>query len=136
MNKFLAVGNLTKDATINEAGTVAMFTLAVTRPFKNKDGKYDSDFMQCRLFGEKTVSVWRERLVKGQKCEIEASFRNNNYKDKDGNTVYDYYFNVERFFPVNGRKEETNNGAASGAPSDSGNGFVNIPDDTRLPWEQ
>ena len=58
MNNVCLVGGLTADARINEGKTVASFNLGVSRPFKNKEGKYDSDFIKCKLFGENAVKAF------------------------------------------------------------------------------
>ena len=132
MNKSMFTGGLTADAKINDAGTVARFALGVARSFKNKDGKYDSDYPKFVLYGDKVIAAFKDRLVKGTQFEIEARFQNNNY-EKDGQKVYDYEFVVERLRPIGGsnsKKEENQNPAESPAGND---GFV-AADDAELPW--
>lgn len=132
MNKCLFVVNVTQDAKVNEAGTVLNFTGAATRKFKNKEGKYDSDFMKFKLLGEKAVAAYREKIVKGAKFEVEASFRNENY-EKDGQKVYDYSFVVDNLWTISGPKSTSNDGPADTTPAD---GFVSVADDSGLPWAQ
>ena len=56
MNKIILIGRLTKDIEVktSQSGTeLARFSLAVTRPFKNKQSdKYETDFFDC--------VVWRQ----------------------------------------------------------------------------
>ena len=46
MNKVILSGNLTKDIEVIENDKIKLgkFTLAVTKPFKNSKGEYESDF--------------------------------------------------------------------------------------------
>lgn len=136
MNKCLFTGGLTADAKINEGGTVAQFNLGVGRNFKNKEGKYESDYIPCKLYGEKAVTAFREGLVKGAQFEIEGRYANENY-EKDGKTVYGHAIVVDRLKRIGGTR---NNGTAPAAEepaaSNGGNdGFVNVEiDDSELPW--
>ena len=137
MNKNLYVGGVTR-VNVNDAGTVMDFTVAVTRPFKNKEGKYESDFIPCKLMGEKAVSVWKDKIEKGTKVEVEGSYRNNNYKDKDGNQVYSHFIAVDRLFPVSASKNSNSpvDAPAEEAAPASSDGFMPIGSDSGLPWEQ
>ena len=135
MNKTMLVGGIS-NPKINEAGTMAEFSVAVQRPYKDKDTqKYESDYIYCKMLGEKAVSTWRDRIVKGQKVEIEGTNRNGGKYEKDGKTQYgrDYVL-VERFFPIGKAPEGTGTEAA-----DNGNdGFVSVPEgagDEGLPWD-
>ena len=50
MNKVIITGNLTKDPekrTTHQGTSVTSFTVAVQRRFKNQDGNYDADFINC-----------------------------------------------------------------------------------------
>ena len=54
MNNVALVGRLTADVELRTAGdkAFAMFTVAVNRPFKNKEtNEYDADFIRCKAFG-------------------------------------------------------------------------------------
>lgn len=53
LNQVILVGRLTKDITINKSDNgvkVATITLAIPRSFKNSDGQYDTDFVNCVAF--------------------------------------------------------------------------------------
>ena len=50
MNKVILVGNLTRDPEGSETASgvqIARFTVAVSRRFKNSEGGYDTDFINC-----------------------------------------------------------------------------------------
>ena len=54
MNKVILVGRLTRDPevrTMPNGNPVASFSLAINRPFKNKDGNVDADFINVSIFG-------------------------------------------------------------------------------------
>ena len=53
INQILLVGRLTKtpELFLTESGKKGSFiTLAVGRPFKNLDGEYETDFLDCTLW--------------------------------------------------------------------------------------
>lgn len=52
LNQVIVVGRLTRDITVNksENGKVATISLAVPRSFKNTEGTYDTDFIDCVAF--------------------------------------------------------------------------------------
>lgn len=53
LNQIILVGRLTRDITVNksEKGVkVATISLAIPRSFKNSDGNYDTDFVDCVAF--------------------------------------------------------------------------------------
>ena len=53
LNQVVLVGRLVRDFKVNESSDgkqVATLTLAVPRSFKNHDGLYDTDFIDCILW--------------------------------------------------------------------------------------
>lgn len=61
LNEFIGVGRLVREPELKELekGSVCNFTIAIQRSYKNSDGLYDTDFIDCSLF-----NVAAERLVK------------------------------------------------------------------------
>ena len=50
LNQIVLVGRLTRNITVNKSDKgvkVATISLAITRSFKNMDGGYDTDFIDC-----------------------------------------------------------------------------------------
>lgn len=87
MNKTILSGRLTADPEVryttgHEPMEVAVYTLAVQRNFKNKDGNYDADFIRCRCFGKRAEFAERY-LHKGMKIIVEGRLQTGSY-DKDG----------------------------------------------------
>lgn len=53
LNQVVLVGRLVRDPELKDAENGSKFstiTLAVPRSFKNVDGEYDTDFIDCRLW--------------------------------------------------------------------------------------
>ena len=53
LNQIVLVGRLTRDITVNKSDSgvnVATISIAVPRSFKNVDGVYDTDFIDCVAF--------------------------------------------------------------------------------------
>ena len=53
LNQVVLVGRLTRNITVNESDSgikVATIPLAIPRSFKNSDGTYDTDFVDCVAF--------------------------------------------------------------------------------------
>lgn len=86
MNNVTLIGRLTKDpeVTYTDSGKiVARFTLAVNRPFKNNEGKYDADFFNVVVWG-KQAEILGNGVSKGQRLAVEGQIRNRHYTAKDG----------------------------------------------------
>lgn len=88
LNQIVIVGRLVKDPTINETQDgkkLANITLAVQRSFKNIEGAYEVDFIDCVLWkgiAESTVTYCNKGSVIGIKGRLMTSL----YKNQDGVT--------------------------------------------------
>lgn len=89
INHVVVVGRLTKkpELKFTANGTkYTQFTVATQRNFKNKDGEYEADFINCRLW--RTVAENFAKFAdKGSLIGIEGRIQTSSY-DKDGKTVY------------------------------------------------
>jgi single-strand DNA-binding protein len=95
MNNVTLVGNMVRDAEIKTTTTqksVATFTVAVTRKYKNADGEYQSDFISCVAWGA-TAEFIAKYFPKGAKIGIVGSIQTRTY-EKDGAKVYVTEVNV------------------------------------------
>lgn len=106
MNRIDLLGNLTKDVELTKAGEVSLarFTLAVNRPYKNKEGKYDADFIQLKAWREQAETI-AKYAKKGDKLRIEGRIETSTY-EKDGAKQYSTEFIVTGFEFLSGKKEE------------------------------
>lgn len=99
MNNVTLIGRLTKDPEIYETGDtiIASYKLAVDRPFKNRDGEREADFIRCKAFGY-AAEFAETYLEKGSMIGIRGAIRTGSYKNKDGDTVYTTEVNVENHY--------------------------------------
>jgi len=99
MNKIVFLGRLTKEVEMRKTGSdlaVAQFNLAVN------NYKGEADFFNLTAFG-KTAENIGKFVKKGQQLLVEGRVQNNNY-EKDGRTIYQNSFIVEKFYFVSGTK--------------------------------
>ena len=135
MNKTILMGRLTTDPQIRypenpDSKPVGRFSLAVDRRFK-RDGEQTADFFNCVCFG-KLAEFTEKYLRKGSKILVEGEIRNNNYTNKDGQTVYSVNVMVENMEFA----ESKNHTNGENPSNNSDNDFMNIPDgvDEELPF--
>ena len=89
MNKFIGIGRNTKDGELRttESGvSVYRNTIAITNNFKNKDGNYDSEFINYVAY-RNTAEYLNKYSGKGALIEIEGRLHNGSY-EKDGEKKY------------------------------------------------
>lgn len=144
MNLVIIVGRLTKDVELRYSGNdnkpVARFSVAVQRSFKNSDGKYDADFINCVCFGKQAETI-EKYFRKGDRIGLQGEWRTGNYKNKDGNTVYTNDLNVSKFEFVDSKSESQGNNHQKNTqptpPPMPNDGFMQIPDgiDEELPFK-
>ena len=84
MNAIHLIGRLTKDPDMRYLpGTETAstnFQIAVRRNFKNREGKYDSDFIQVQVLG-KPAEAAANYLRKGNRCAVDGRLQIDNWKD-------------------------------------------------------
>ena len=73
MNKVELVGRLTRDPEVRytqgeNASAIARFSVAVNRRFKNNEGNYDADFINCVAFSKSAEFI--EKYFKDRKSVV------------------------------------------------------------------
>lgn len=142
MNKVILMGRLTREPEVRYSGgdnsmAVARYTLAVDRRFK-KDGEQSADFISCVCFG-KAGEFAEKYLRQGTKITIAGRIQTGSYTNRDGQKMYttDVVVEEQEFTESKGAGRQSNQtGAQAGTLSDTGDGFMNIPDgiDEELPF--
>jgi len=124
---------------------VGTLTVVTTDMTWNKTKKQEgSTFLNITVFGDKCKFV-EKYFPKGRAIELDYVIKNNNYKDKNGNTVYtESYVMRECRFATSNSKEcqeslEAPDELADGLLLDAGkssNDFINVDDgdDSELPF--
>lgn len=91
VNNVVLVGRITKDPEIraipSNSSSVCNFTLAVNRNFKNNQGDYDADFVNCVAFNQ-TATLMERYVTKGQLLSVQGRIQTRNYDGNDGRRVY------------------------------------------------
>ena len=119
MNNFCAIGRLVRDIEVRYTRTnkpVADFSIAIKRNYKNQNGQYEVDFINCELWG-KLVETMQTYTHKGDTISIAGSIRTDKYEDGKGGTKTRTYILVDEVhFLTYGKKEEKIN---NGLPEDN-----------------
>lgn len=136
MNKVILMGRLARDPEVRystSGKTVAKFSLAVNRRFKQDNGP-DTDFFNCTTFGKQAEFV-EKYLKKGTKIVVSGRIQNDNYTDKNGNQVYSTQIMVEEIEFAESKKAASEQGGTNNNQQSQGGGmvmsngdFMNIPD--------
>lgn len=107
MNKAILIGRLTRDPELKTTAngvSVCSFTLAVNRRFKNADGNYDADFINCVAWRAQAEFICKY-FGKGSLFGVVGSIQTRNYDDKDGKKVYITEVSVDEVHFVGDRKK-------------------------------
>ena len=107
LNQIILVGRLVRDPQLQKSDKnkqYAQITLAIPRSFKNINGEYDSDFIDCMLWdsiAKSTTDYCHKGDIVGVKGRIQSDV-----VEKDGTKKY--YMNViaERVTFLSGKKHE------------------------------
>lgn len=136
MNLVVEIGRLTRDPEVNN-GAVRL-SIAVTRRFKNKEGQYDIDFINCVSFA-KTGEFIQKYFHKGDKIAITGRIQTGSYTNSEGKKVYttDVVVDNAEFVESKGGSapDSTPLGQTKKEPT-SKDDFMQVPsgDDDELPF--
>jgi single-strand DNA-binding protein len=135
INKAILFGNLTRDPELKalpSGMSVATFSLATNRRFKDKDGRWQEtpDFHNIVVFGRQAETV-SQYLHKGSGVFVEGRIQTRSWDDKDGQKKYRTEIVAERiqFGPKSG-------GGAAGSShgdKDDFNQDISTGDDANYP---
>lgn len=137
MNKVIIIGRFTRDPEIKystgeNATATARFSLAVNRRFKNKEGNYDADFINCVAFG-KTAEFIEKYFTKGMAIGITGRIQTGSYINNEGQKVYKTEVVVEETEFV----ESKNKGTSDNVPNNNANSnsdFEETVSDDEMPF--
>ena len=136
MNKVILLGNLSKDVdirTTTNGKSVATFSLAVKRNYKNDKGEYDTDFLNIVVYGASADNC-AKYLKKGSKATVVGRIQTRDYEAKDGTKRYVTEIIAEEVEFV-GQPSTTNKGNDLKAKLEQASAdLVEIEDDDSLPF--
>ena len=108
LNQVVIAGRLTGDPVVEEVEggkKVSSITVAVPRSFKNADGEYDTDFIDCVLWeavAENTSEYCKQGDIVGVKGRVQSRL----IEDEDGNNYKKMEVIAEKITFLSSKKEE------------------------------
>ena len=120
MNKVILMGRLTKDIEMRQTPngvSLVRFSIAVTRRFKNSNGEYDADFINCVAWRQTGEFIARY-FQKGSMIAIVGSIQTRSWDGNDGKKQYATEVIVDEAY-FTGSKSESGTGGNTDL-SDSG----------------
>ncbi|MFV0247185.1 MAG: single-stranded DNA-binding protein [Mycoplasmatales bacterium] len=89
MNNINLMGRLTKEIELKYHNDkhMANFSIAVQRTFKNKEGNYEADFINCSVFGT-TADYLKTWTQKGSRIIVNGRLQTRNYQKESGEMQY------------------------------------------------
>lgn len=86
MNIVSLIGNIVRDPELKatpQGTSVCDFTIAVQRNYKNANGEYDADFINCTAW-RNTADFVAKYFVKGSAIGVTGSLQTRKYTTKNG----------------------------------------------------
>ena len=86
LNQITIQGRMTREAEVKNTPsgkTVTVFCVAVQRNYKNAEGKYESDFIDCVAY-DRTGEFIRQYFHKGEMILLNGELTTRTYEDKNG----------------------------------------------------
>lgn len=143
MNKVILMGRLTKDIEMRQTPngvSLARFSIAVTRRFKNSNGEYDADFINC-IAWRKTGEFIARYFQKGSMIAVVGSIQTRSWDGNDGKKQYATEVIVDEAYFTGSKSENSTGGntdfSDSGLDdlnSQYGDDFATIGDEEDLPF--
>ena len=107
-NIVILIGRLTKEVELRYTEKelpIANFTIAINREYKNENGEYETDFINCVAF-QQSAKLMGEYTHKGDLIGIKGKLQTRNYEDKEGKKHYVTEVITERITFLQQKKEE------------------------------
>jgi single-strand DNA-binding protein len=87
---------------------ILFMNLYVSESFGTDKKKFSNVYVPCRAFGTKAES-FAEGLKLGANVKLVANFKTRSYENRDGEKVYDDYFEVFRLEVIAGGNDDSSN---------------------------
>ncbi|MEG0855194.1 MAG: single-stranded DNA-binding protein [Terrisporobacter sp.] len=112
MNKIILTGRLCHNPEIKYVGEkntpITKFTIAVSREYKNSQGQYGADFIDCELWG-KHAEIFCQYMEKGKLFGVEGQLRLEKYVSSSGENVKKIIVRCSKFDFLTSKTESNNN---------------------------
>lgn len=144
MNRSVLMGRLTKDPeirTTQNGHSVASFTLACDRRFKDADGERQTDFIPCVAWRQ-TAEFANRYFSKGDRMLVEGTIQPRSWEDQEGQRRYITEVIVDQIYFCESKRQAASETATYGY-SDPEKSLVepqqtflsDQDDDTALPFD-
>lgn len=135
INNLTLIGRLTRDAELRYTPSniaTAQFNIACNRNFKNTNGEYDADFINCVMWREQAERFcnWTK---KGMLVGITGRIQTRSYEGNDGKRVYVTEVVAENFQVLEKRDNTANQNSMTEQMPPSFANPMDIDDDS-LPF--
>lgn len=110
LNQVVLVGRIVRDPELQELENekeVANITLAVQKPYKNEEGIYETDFIDCTLWNSVAKNT-SEYCKKGDVVGIKGRLQTDSYEKEDGTKVVKLNVVAERVTFLSSKSQEQN----------------------------
>ena len=134
MNKVELIGRLTHDVEMRQTPngvSLARFSIAVTRRFKNSNGEYDADFINCVAWRQ-TGEFIEKHFQKGGMIAVVGSIQSRSWDGNDGKKQYATEVVVDEVY-FTGAKKQNNNNQQQTPPQDNSD-YYSDPDFPELDY--
>ena len=131
MNKVILTGRNVKQIelkTTQSGKSVASFTLAVNRDYKNAEGKYDADFINCVAYGQQAETI-SKFVHKGDRFGVDGKINTRTYEKQDGSKVYITEIIVSGFEFLESKKDKPTADVEPSGYSVNPNDFEEVTDE-------
>lgn len=106
LNQTILVGRLVRDVKVEEKENgkkYASITIAIPRSFKNAEGQYDTDFIDCRVFDSIATNT-SEYCKKGDIIGVKGRLQSSTFEKEDGTKQYKMEVIAEKITFLSSRK--------------------------------
>lgn len=110
MNRVILIGRNVKDIELKattSGKSVATFTLAVNRDYKNAEGNYDADFINCVAYEQRAETI-AKYVHKGDKFCVTGRISTRTFEKQDGSKAYVTEVIVDGFEFLENKKDKPN----------------------------
>ena len=111
LNQIVIVGRLVDKPKVekleNEGGSRSQITLAVPRSYKNADGEYDTDFVDCTLWNGVAENT-AEYCEKGDLIGVKGRIQTSTYETESGEKRKSTQVVAEKITFLSSKKEKDN----------------------------
>lgn len=110
LNQIVLVGRIVRDPELQQLDNekeVANVTLAVQRAYKNEEGIYETDFIDCSIWND-VAKHTTEYCKKGDIVGIKGRLQTDSYEKEDGTKVVKLNVVGERVTFLTSKSQEQN----------------------------